>query len=185
MGISGPTTHSIITSQGMTKEESIAPSAREVKYEYEPTTEYSYIENPNPPIFGSVTTEEVPQNVRYSARSISQATTKENPQPVFHTVKTIGEVINKPDITIEELQQLAKQYPELKDIILSSAFINYFKIGNIKYEYIEQLKNMYSTNEVRTYMSPVQEKIKKFKPTKLSEYENLIPDSYAVTMRFH
>ena len=89
------------------------------------------------------------------------------------------------DIDIDKLRTFISKYPELKDIILSSAFINYFKIGNIKYEYIEQLKNMYSTNEVRTYMSPVQEKIKKFKPTKLSDYENLIPDTYAVTMRFH
>ena len=73
----------------------------------------------------------------------------------------------------------------MKDTIMTVAFLDLFRIGNIKYDDIEQLRNRFDIDHLpKTYTLQKPEIITKFKPDRLSDYQNRIPNTYDITIYF-
>ena len=118
-------------------------------------------------------------------KSILTEIKKYNIEPENKTIETQTDtLLNEikqmyPSIKKEELKQLIKRYPDLKDALTSSYINQFVKKGDIKnMEDINEVFNINLRHQAKTYNVPVVEKIKIKKEPKNYDYLYLVPNTF-------
>ena len=94
-------------------------------------------------------------------------------------------------ILLDQAREIIQKYPDLKDNIIKIMLSEHLKQGNVQKSDIETIRDLYTTvGQPVMFNPPISQRIKPQpnllmrRPTRIEDYENLVPSTYAITVRF-